>query len=346
MSFFKDYERVIITGGGGFIGGSLIRKLLKESDTKIFNLDKLGYASDLSGIDETLRLNIDYKDRYEFFKVDISNEDDVKNIIRIIDPDLIFHLAAESHVDNSIYSPREFIQSNIIGTFNLVEASFDHYLKLNENRKRNFFFQHISTDEVYGTLGKNGFFNENSAYRPNSPYSASKASSDHIVRCWNKTYGLPVKITNCSNNFGPWQHEEKLIPKTILNCLQNKLIPVYGNGQNIRDWLYIDDHIDALIAVAEKGKIGSTYCIGGANEKTNLEIVSQICTIVDEILPVNNSRINLINFVEDRLGHDNRYAIDFSKIKKELLWEPNFSFDKGIEKTVNWYIKKYKSSIL
>tara|TARA_B100000212_G_C27379963_1_gene536560 strand:- start:824 stop:1864 length:1041 start_codon:yes stop_codon:yes gene_type:complete len=345
MSIFKNYERVLITGGGGFIGGSLIRKLLKESDTKIFNLDKLGYASDLSGINETLSLNTDYKDRYQFFKIDIANEDDVKNIIRIIDPDLIFHLAAESHVDNSIYAPREFIQSNIIGTFNLVEASFDHYLKLNENRKRNFFFQHISTDEVYGTLGKNGFFNENSAYRPNSPYSASKASSDHIVRCWNKTYGLPVKITNCSNNFGPWQHEEKLIPKTILNCLQNKLIPVYGNGQNIRDWLYIDDHIDALITVAEKGRIGSTYCIGGANEKTNLEIVSQICTIVDKILPGNNSRISLIKFVEDRPGHDKRYAIDFSKIKKELLWEPYFSFDKGIEKTVNWYIKKYKYSI-
>ena len=254
---------------------------------------------------------------------------------------MIFHLAAESHVDNSICSPKEFIQSNIIGTFNLVEAAFDHYLKLKKKRKKNFFFQHISTDEVYGTLNSEGYFNENSAYRPNSPYSASKASSDHIVRCWNKTYGLPIKITNCSNNFGPWQNKEKLIPKTIINCLQNKLIPVYGNGQNIRDWLYIDDHIDALLAVAEKGEIGSTYCIGGGNERTNLEVVNQICLIIDKVLSLQDSRRNLIEFVEDRPGHDVRYAIDFSKIKKELFWKPKFSFNKAIEKTVIWYIKKY-----
>ena len=345
MYYLSNYKRIIITGGAGFIGGALIRALLKKSKAKIFNLDKLGYASDLTGINENLMKNNDLLERYEFIRVDISKEEDVKNVIKRIDPDMIFHLAAESHVDNSISKPREFIKSNIIGTFNLLESTYEHFSKLKTERKKKFFFQHISTDEVYGTLDIDGFFNENSPYCPNSPYAASKASSDHLVRCWNKTYGLPTKITNCSNNFGPWQHKEKLIPKTILNCMQNKLIPVYGNGQNIRDWLYIDDHIDALLAIAEKGKIGSTYCIGGNNERTNLEVINNICSILDKILPIKGSRTNLINFVDDRLGHDDRYAIDFSKIKNELLWEPNFSFKKGIENTVDWYLKRYKDLI-
>lgn len=345
MDFLNKYKRVLITGGGGFIGGSLIRKLLTETNIKIYNLDKLGYASNTLGINKILK-NFDHpKERYELIKVDLSVEKEVKNIFKIIDPDMVFHLAAESHVDNSIIAPRNFLNSNIVGTFNILEESLNFYQSLKEDRKKNFFFQHISTDEVYGSLENKGSFTEKSPYSPNSPYAASKAASDHLVRCWHKTYGLPIKITNCSNNYGPWQHSEKLIPKSILNCFENKQIPIYGRGNNIRDWLFIDDHIEALLCVMRSGKIGETYCIGGANEMNNLDVIKKICSYIDLIQPSESPKINLVSFTKDRLGHDHRYAIDFSKIKNDLGWTPKYKFDIGIEKTINWYFERYKKNI-
>ena len=249
------------------------------------------------------------------------------------------HLAAESHVDRSIESPDQFIKSNILGTFNLLEAAKVHFEKLSYDRKNHFRFHHISTDEVFGTLGIDGQFNEDSKYDPRSPYSASKASSDHLVNSWHHTFGLPTLITNCSNNYGPWQYPEKLIPKTIINALQNLKIPIYGDGKNIRDWLYVEDHAEALIEVINKGQIGHNYCIGGNEERSNNEIAEIICNYLDVISPRNSSYKNLISYVEDRKGHDFRYAINPNKIKESLNWQPKFSFKEGIENTVNWYLK-------
>ena len=342
MNLLRDYPgkpKILITGGGGFIGGAVIRKLLKESNCIIYNLDKMGYASDLTSIENVLiNLNIEKDTRHKLLKTDLSNYEETVSAVKYSDPDLIMHLAAESHVDRSIAGPGEFIKSNIIGTFNLLEAAKVHYEKLSFERKNLFKFHHISTDEVFGTLGEDGKFNEDSKYDPRSPYSASKASSDHLVTSWHHTFGLPTLITNCSNNYGPWQYPEKLIPKIIINALRNSKIPIYGDGKNIRDWLYVEDHAEALIEVLNRGEIGQKYCIGGNEERNNNEIAEIVCNHLDIIHPRNNSYKNLISHVEDRKGHDFRYAINANKIKKSLNWEPKFSFQEGIENTINWYL--------
>ena len=333
-------KRVLITGGAGFIGGALIRRLLIESNFIIFNLDKLGYSSDLTSIENLIKSNKKIEGRYNFINANLSNRESIVAAINRADPDLIIHLAAESHVDRSIEGPSIFMESNIIGTFNLLQISTIHFSNLSKKRKKNFRFQHISTDEVFGSLGENGYFSENTNYDPRSPYSASKAASDHLVNAWHHTYGLPVIITNCSNNYGPWQFPEKLIPLSIMKALKNQSIPLYGDGKNIRDWLYIEDHIDAIMLVYSKGNIGSRYCIGGNNEKTNQDILNNICLLLEKKLCKENRYYSdLITHVIDRPGHDKRYAIDSSKIKSELGWKPKYSFKKGIEITVDWYIK-------
>ncbi len=337
---FPEKTKILITGGGGFIGGAVIRKLLKDSDCIIYNLDKMGYASDLTSINNLLiKLNINKDKRHNLLKIDLNNYSETLKAVRYSDPDLIMHLAAESHVDRSIEGPGEFIKSNILGTFNLLEAAREHYEKLSYERKNNFRFHHISTDEVFGSLGEDGHFNEDSKYDPRSPYSASKASSDHLVNSWYHTFGLPTLITNCSNNYGPWQNPEKLIPKIIINALQNSKIPIYGEGKNIRDWLYVEDHVEALIEVINNGDTGQKYCIGGNEERSNNEIAEIVCNYLDIIHPRNNTFKELITYVEDRKGHDFRYAINANKIKESLNWQPKFSFQKGIENTINWYLK-------
>ena len=336
----ERYKNILITGGAGFIGGALIRKLLKESECNIFNLDNLTYSSDLTSINSLLKSSgSNLSERYRFYKADISNSSSVNNIIEEIQPHLIIHLAAETHVDKSIKSPDNFISSNIVGTFELLKSALSYFEKVDEDIQKNFKFIHISTDEVYGSLSKKGFFNENSKYDPRSPYSASKASSDHLVKSWFHTYGLPSIITNCSNNYGPWQNPEKLIPNTISKALQNNYIPVYGDGTNVRDWLYVDDHIDAILLAADKGIPGTNYCIGANNEKTNIDIVIKICQYLDKHIPKKDSYKSLIKFVKDRPGHDFRYAIDSSLIRKDLNWFPKHNFEKGLEKTLNWYLK-------
>ena len=333
-------KRVLITGGAGFIGGALIRRLLLESDFIIFNLDKLGYSSDITSIENIIKESKEINSRYNFLNINLSHKKSVEEVIKKVDPDLIIHLAAESHVDRSIDDPSVFIESNIIGTFNLLEVSSSHFSKLPKERKKNFRFQHISTDEVYGSLEDDGYFSENTNYNPRSPYSASKAASDHLVNCWYHTYGLPILITNCSNNYGPWQFPEKLIPLSIIKAIKNQPIPLYGDGKNIRDWLFVEDHIDAIMLVSSKGKVGSNYCVGGNNEKTNKDILNKICFILEKKLSKKNRYYsNLITHVNDRPGHDKRYAIDSSKIKSELGWTPKYSFAEGLEITVEWYIR-------
>ncbi|MDC3135376.1 dTDP-glucose 4,6-dehydratase [Prochlorococcus sp. AH-716-J09] len=335
----ENSKRVLITGGAGFIGGALIRKLLKESKYYIFNLDKLTYSGDLYSINSLLdSLGAEASKRYKFLKGDISDKSTVDNVMKKIQPNLIIHFAAETHVDRSIKFPRDFISSNIIGTYQLLESSLDYFDKSNYEVKRNFKFIHISTDEVFGSLGTQGYFDEDSKYDPRSPYSASKASSDHLVKAWFHTYGLPCIITNCSNNYGPWQNPEKLIPNTISKALNNENIPIYGKGNNIRDWLFVDDHIDALLLIAERGIPGKNYCIGGNNEKTNLEVVNTICKFLDKNIPRSTPHKSLIKFVSDRPGHDFRYAINSTLIKRELNWLPKYNFEKGLNKTIEWYL--------
>ena len=328
--------KYLITGGAGFIGKSLIMKLLENPDNIIFNIDKLNYSSSVEPIN-TLSLKLK-NNNHKFFKIDLANKEEINKVIQVCNPDIIFHLAAESHVDRSIISPSDFIQSNIIGTFNLLEASLKHYKKLNSIRKKQFKFLHISTDEVFGSLDNNGSFCENSSYDPRSPYSASKASSDHLVKAWFHTFNLPIIISNCSNNFGPWQYPEKFIPKIILNAINNKKIPIYGNGFNIRDWLFVDDHISALLLLSKEGRIGESYCIGGNGEKTNNQVVMQICSILDKKFPDQIPHMRLIEYVKDRPGHDYRYSINFEKIRRAHGWEPKYNFSEGITKTVDWYI--------
>ena len=331
--------RYLITGGAGFIGGALVRKLITNERNVVFNLDKLGYASDLESIDNLNKKN--NFGNYTFLKVDLSEKENLYDVIESSKPDVIMHLAAESHVDRSIDQPNHFIESNINGTFNLLQAAKEYLSKLKPNRKNTFRFHHISTDEVYGSLGEEGSFNELTSYDPRSPYSASKASSDHLVRAWFHTYNFPILITNCSNNFGPWQFPEKLIPLVISKALEGKKIPIYGDGLNVRDWLYVEDHIEALLLVIQKGKIGQSYCIGGYGEKTNKFIVELICSILDKKKPRSSSYSELIEYVKDRPGHDKRYSIDSSKIKKELGWKSNYKLENSIEETVDWYLKNF-----
>ena len=327
--------KFLITGGAGFIGSALIRFLIKETEHELLNLDKLSYSGSLESLN-----NISKNSRYKFIKGDICNRTLISDIFLQFNPEVVVHLAAETHVDRSIDQPAEFVKTNILGTSIMLECAYEYWKRISGKKK--FIFHHISTDEVFGSLGKKGFFKENTAYNPNSPYSASKASSDHLVRAWNKTYGFPTFITNSSNNYGPYQFPEKLIPLTIINALENKTIPIYGNGKQIRDWLYVEDHIQAIYKVITKGDVGETYNIGGNNEKSNIEVANAICEILDEIIPnkINNnsSYKKLIKFVSDRPGHDQRYAIDTNKIKKKTGWKPVETFETGLRKTVEWYI--------
>ena len=330
-------ELFFITGGCGFIGSNFIQYILENTDVKrVVNLDKLTYAGNTSNLKE-----FDSDNRYVFIKGDIIDSKLVRSIFQNHNPDCLVHFAAESHVDRSIDGPAEFINTNIIGTFTLLEESLRYHKSLSNNSEEGFRFHHISTDEVFGSLGKTGSFTEATPYDPSSPYSAAKASSDHLVRAWHRTFGLPVLITNCSNNYGPYQFPEKLIPLMIINCLNEKPLPVYGKGDNIRDWLYVEDHCNAIMSVLKDGILGETYNIGGRTEMSNLKIVETICDSLNEIYPSPSGKSyrELITFVTDRPGHDFRYSIDASKIEKELNWIPNESFETGIRKTILWYLE-------
>ncbi len=332
--------RVLITGGAGFIGSAVIRYIIQNTEDKILNIDKLTYAGNLESLSE-----IEQSSRYDFQQLDICDTTALEKAFDNFQPNLIMHLAAESHVDRSIDGPAEFITTNIIGTYTLLEVARKYWQSLNDIEKSKFRFHHISTDEVYGDLSDTtDLFTETTSYNPSSPYSASKASSDHLVRAWHRTYSLPVIVTNCSNNYGPYHFPEKLIPLVILNALDGKDLPIYGEGNQIRDWLYVEDHARALYKVITEGMIGETYNIGGYNEKQNIDVVKTICQILDELQPQANGMAyeSLITYVKDRPGHDLRYAIDASKIKKELNWIPEETFDTGIRKTVEWYLNNLK----
>jgi len=348
--------KILVTGGAGFIGSAVVRHIISDTEYEVVNVDKLTYAGNLQSLNP-----VDSSERYVFEKVDICDATEIKRVFEKHQPDIVMHLAAESHVDRSIDGPGEFIQTNIVGTYTLLEQARDYWSQLKGSKKEDFRFHHISTDEVYGDLPHPDdvsdsstnlpLFTEETAYAPSSPYSASKAASDHLVRAWNRTYGLPVLVTNCSNNYGPYHFPEKLIPLMILNALEGKPLPVYGKGNQIRDWLYVEDHARALVIVATQGKVGETYNIGGHNEKQNIEVVKTICKILDELAPTSeNNKIrgrklnlksysDLITFVADRPGHDMRYAIDAGKIQKELSWVPQETFESGIKKTVQWYLE-------
>lgn len=328
--------KILVTGGAGFIGSAVIRHIISNTTDSVVNVDKLTYAGNLESLSE-----VDHSDRYAFEHVDICNRDDVERVFRDHSPDAVMHLAAESHVDRSITGPSEFIQTNIVGTYTLLEVARQYWNALDDTRKAAFRFHHISTDEVYGDLeGPEDLFTESTPYQPSSPYSASKASSDHLVRAWSRTYGLPTLVTNCSNNYGPCHFPEKLIPLIILNALEGKPLPIYGKGNQVRDWLYVEDHARALYKVVTEGEVGETYNIGGHNEKQNLEVVHTLCALLDELRPDSAFRphASLITYVQDRPGHDLRYAIDASKIQRELGWVPQETFESGIRKTVEWYL--------
>ena len=328
--------KILVTGGAGFIGSAVIRHIIHNTDDEVLNIDKLTYAGNLESLKD-----IDQNPRYTFQQIDICDKEALEQAFNSFKPNLVMHLAAESHVDRSIDGPAEFINTNIVGTYHLLEVARQYWQNLDDNDKRQFKFHHISTDEVYGDLeGTTDLFTETTPYAPSSPYSASKASSDHLVRAWHRTYGFPILVTNCSNNYGPYHFPEKLIPLVILNALEGKALPIYGKGNQIRDWLYVEDHARALYKVVTEGKIGETYNIGGHNEKQNIEVVKTICQILDELKPQKNGQPydSLITFVKDRPGHDLRYAIDASKIANELNWTPAETFDSGIRKTVEWYL--------
>lgn len=329
--------RILLTGGAGFIGSAVVRHIIKNTDDEVLNLDKLTYAGNLESLNE-----ISGNPRYQFQQVDICDADKLADVFTMFKPDVVMHLAAESHVDRSIDGPTAFIQTNIVGTYTLLEAARQYWQGLEESKKTHFRFHHISTDEVYGDLeGTTDLFTETTSYAPSSPYSASKASSDHLVRAWHRTYGLPTIVTNCSNNYGPYHFPEKLIPLVILNALDGKPLPIYGKGDQIRDWLFVEDHARALYKVVTEGVVGETYNVGGHNEKQNIEVVKTICKILDELKPQANGQTyeSLITFVKDRPGHDLRYAIDATKIAKELGWVPEETFETGIRKTVLWYLE-------
>ena len=326
-------KKILITGGAGFIGSALIRHLIGNTTDQVVNVDKLTYAGNLQSL-----ATVADNPRYAFEHVDICNAAEIARVFREHQPDAVMHLAAESHVDRSISGPAAFIDTNIVGTYTLLEAARAYWDSTDGPKEAGFRFHHVSTDEVYGSLGESGFFKEDTAYEPNSPYSASKASSDHLVRAWHHTYGLPVVTTNCSNNYGPYHFPEKLIPLMILNAVNGKPLPIYGKGDNIRDWLYVDDHARALRLVLEKGRVGETYNIGGWNEKTNLQVVQAICAILDELHSARKPHDRLITYVPDRPGHDQRYAIDAGKIERELGWKPQETFETGLRKTVEWFL--------
>ncbi|MDH5765396.1 MAG: dTDP-glucose 4,6-dehydratase [Gammaproteobacteria bacterium] len=327
--------KVLVTGGAGFIGSAVIRQYINETNHEVINLDALTYAGNLESLTE-----VSSSSRYSFEHANICDIKAIEKIFKQYQPDAIMHLAAESHVDRSIDGPADFIQTNIVGTYNLLDVSRKYWACLESSKKDKFRFHHVSTDEVYGDLDESGFFTEETSYEPSSPYSASKASSDHLVRAWYRTYGLPVVVTNCSNNYGAYQFPEKLIPLVTLNALEGKPLPVYGTGEQVRDWLHVDDHARALRLVLEKGKLGETYNIGGHNEKTNLDVVKTICSILDELVPDSEFKPHeqLIRFVTDRPGHDVRYAIDADKIARDLGWLPEETFESGIKKTIRWYL--------
>lgn len=338
MVFKRRFVKLFITGGAGFIGSAVIRHIINNTDHSVVNVDKLTYAGNLESLE-----SVENNSRYTFEQVDICDANEIKRVFNEHQPDIVMHLAAESHVDRSIDGPGEFIQTNIVGTYVLLEEVRDYWSNLDSDKKDNFRFHHVSTDEVYGDLeGTDDLFTEETPYAPSSPYSASKASSDHLVRAWQRTFKFPTLITNCSNNYGPYQFPEKLIPLIILNALEGKDLPIYGNGKQIRDWLYVDDHARALLHVALTGKISETYNIGGHNELQNIEVVKTVCSILDELVPSKLDGITkyeqLITYVGDRAGHDVRYAIDATKIADELNWTPDETFETGIKKTIQWYL--------
>ena len=339
--------KILVTGGAGFIGSALIRHIINNTEDSVINADKLTYAGNLDSLVDVIQ-----NDRYIFEKIDICDKVEVMRLFKEHQPDAVMHLAAESHVDRSIDSPGEFIQTNIIGTYNMLDSARAYWMGLNKVERDTFRFHHISTDEVYGDLdGLDDLFTEETSYDPSSPYSASKASSDHLVRAWHRTFNLPIIITNCSNNYGPFHFPEKLIPLVILNAIEGKPIPVYGTGEQVRDWLFVEDHVKALCIVVRNGTAGETYNIGGFNEKTNIDVVLEICKVLEEFFPIaknkNYDDVNpkiqsyedLISYVADRPGHDKRYAIDASKIKNKLGWTPIESFESGIRKTVKWFLE-------
>ena len=332
--------KIIVTGGAGFIGSAVVRHIINNTIDEVINVDKLTYAGNLESLS-----SINKDDRYIFEKVDICNRAELDRVFSTYKPDAVMHLAAESHVDRSITGPSDFIQTNIVGTYTLLEATRAYWNTLADDAKKAFRFHHISTDEVYGDLphpdeqdGPLPLFTETTSYAPSSPYSASKASSDHLVRAWLRTYGLPTIVTNCSNNYGPYHFPEKLIPLVILNALEGKALPIYGKGDQIRDWLYVEDHARALYKVVTQGQVGETYNIGGHNEKQNLEVVQTICNILDALVPKDTPYAEQITYVTDRPGHDRRYAIDSTKMSKELNWQPQETFETGLRKTIEWYL--------
>ncbi|MBR7001234.1 MAG: dTDP-glucose 4,6-dehydratase [Neisseriaceae bacterium] len=326
--------KILLTGGAGFIGSAVIRYIIHHTEDCVMNVDKLTYAGNLESL-----TSVANNPRYQFAQVDICDKTKMQQVFDEFQPDVIMNLAAETHVDRSLDSPDAFLQTNVFGTYNLLEISRRYWQNLSDERQQKFRFHHISTDEVFGDLDNtDALFTETTPYAPSSPYSASKASSDHLVRAWYRSFGLPVLITNCSNNYGPFHFPEKLIPLMILNALKGKPLPVYGDGGQIRDWLFVEDHAKALYLVATQGKIGESYNIGGFNERKNIEVVETICSLLDELRPQSTPYANLISFVKDRPGHDRRYAIDANKIKRELGWQPEHSFESGIRKTVQWYL--------
>jgi len=326
--------RVLVTGGAGFIGSALIRHLVSDVGAEVLNIDKLTYAGNLASLKP-----IENSPNHRFLRADVCDRPAIVEAFETFQPDYVMHLAAESHVDRSITGATDFIQTNVNGTFTMLEAARHYWTALPDDRKSSFKMLHVSTDEVYGSLGKDGLFTETTPYDPSSPYSASKAASDHLAIAWHRTYGLPVTISNCSNNYGPFHFPEKLIPLTILNALDRKPLPVYGNGLNIRDWLYVEDHVCALWLIVQKGRAGEKYNIGGGNERRNIDVVKQICAILDELRPGRSDYADLISFVSDRPGHDARYAIDARKLEAELGWKAKETFETGIRKTVGWYLE-------